>query len=262
MKHKPFDAERIKGAVQQFFPAGSSGEINIFKSINSTNAWLLENGQYGDICLSESQTNGRGRRGNAWISPDSGNIYFSYCYGLNDAVEQRSLLSLVTGVAIAEALTDIGLSGHGLKWPNDIYWQRKKMGGVLIESSNQSDRLIIGIGLNLNLPDIYHSEITQAAVSLNDVLKGSSINRDEMVIHLIRRLIQRLNTFENSTFDEIKQGWKEWDILLGETVSFQHQGDLVSGEVKELDQHGRLGISNETGGIEYYSSAEIKLRKL
>ena len=99
-------------------------------------------------------------------------------------------------------------------------------------------------------------------MSLNDVIKGRKINRDEMVIHLIRRLMQKLNAFENTTFDEIKQSWKEWDILLGETVSFQHQGDLVSGEVMELDQHGRLGISNEAGGLEYYSSAEIKLGKL
>ena len=261
VKHKPFDSKKIRNAALQFSNGSATPKISFLKSVNSTNAWLLENGECGDICLSEKQTAGRGRRNNDWVSPDSGNIYFSYCCCLDNSVVHRSLLGLVTGIAIAEALQDIGLREHGIKWPNDIFWNSKKLGGVLIQTSNKSDKFIIGIGLNLSLPKSCYNEITQAAVSLDEAMKSITFSRDELVIHLIRQLKLQLNSFKNIDIDDFKQSWNKWDILRGENVSFQHQNSPVNGRVEELDIHGRLGISNATGEIEYFSSAEIKLNK-
>ena len=260
-KHKPFNIERIRNAVQQLSRDSQGTKISFFESINSTNAWLLENGQCGDICLSEMQTAGRGRRDNNWVSPGSGNIYLSYCCCFDDSVKHRSLLGLVTGIAIAEALADIGLSGHGIKWPNDIFWGNKKLGGVLIQTSNQSDKFIIGIGLNLSLPNSCYNEITQAAVSLEDAMQGELFSRDDLLIQLIRQLTLQLNKFEQITFNDFKHSWNKWDILRGKHVSFQHHNSLITGKVEELDTHGRLGIANATGVLEYFSSAEIKLQK-
>ena len=260
-KHKPFDTEKIRNAVLQFSNERATPKISFFKNVNSTNAWLLENGECGDSCLSEMQTAGRGRRNNDWVSPNSGNIYFSYCCCLNSSVIHRSLLGLVTGVAIAEALHDIGLRGHGIKWPNDIFWNGKKLGGVLIQTSNKSDKFIIGVGLNLSLPKSSYSEITQAAVSLEEAMKGIIFSRDELVIHLIKQLKLQLNSFKNINIDDFKQSWNKWDILRGQKVSFLHQNSSVNGRVEELDIHGRLGISNAAGEIKYFSSAEIKLNK-
>ena len=255
--HKPYDIELIKREIDN----GPSRNIHCLDDVNSTNSWLLENGQCGDICISETQSNGRGRQGNNWVSPSNGNMYLSFCYCLTNNIQHRSLLSLVTGIAIAEALEDIGLKNHGVKWPNDIYWQRKKLGGVLIETSNQSDRFIIGIGLNMILPDIKDDEINQHITSVKDAMLDSHYSRDELLIKIIHRLTNHLTSFDKMDFHQFKQQWGRWDILNGESVNFQHQGNVVSGKVADIDQHGRIGISDALGDTQFYASAEIKLDK-
>ena len=126
-------------------------KISYFQSIDSTNSYLLKHGECGEICISESQSAGRGSRGNTWVSPESGSLYFSLCWCVDEIPETWSLLGLLVGIAIAETLEDIGLKGHGIKWPNDIFWRQQKMGGILVETVNQTGKLVIGIGLNLKL---------------------------------------------------------------------------------------------------------------
>ncbi|WP_299878751.1 biotin--[acetyl-CoA-carboxylase] ligase [uncultured Cocleimonas sp.] len=256
-KHKPYDIDLILGETSSHIP----GKIHYFDEINSTNTWLKDNGQCGDVCLSEKQFNGRGRRGNNWVSPDSGNIYLSFCFCLLDETQHRSLLGLVTGIAIAEALKDIGLKGHGVKWPNDIYWQGKKMGGILIETSNYSDQFIIGIGLNISLNGIEADNINQGITSVKDAMHDNEFSRDELLISIIHRLSIHLKNFATMDFHHFKKLWAEWDILQGESVNFQHQGSIISGKVDDIDQHGRLGIISSSGEIQFYSSADIRLDK-
>ena len=255
--HSHFNESVIRDAIETL---SGLGQISFFESIDSTNAWLIENGDCGDICLSETQTAGRGRRDNKWVSPSSGNIYFSICICLDSTKQHRSLLGLIAGIAIVEALQDIGLNGHGIKWPNDIFWERKKLGGILVQSSSQSDKFIIGVGLNISLPTESISEITQAAVSLDEAMPGL-YSRDQLLIQLIRRMLLHLTEFNDLIFDDFIKRWEKWDILRGETVNFKHQDTLISGVVKGLDQHGRLAIRMPDGGLQYFSSADIKLAK-
>ncbi len=262
-----FDAlneQRIRESIQQFSQENLNtpynGKISCFDSIDSTNAWLLENGKDGDFCLSETQTAGRGRRDNQWVSPNSGNIYLSYCCYFNNTVQHRSLLGLVAGIAIAEALEESDLAGHGIKWPNDIFCNGKKLGGILIQTADNYEKFVIGIGLNVSLPEESHNEITQAAVSLEDALKGKSFDRDMVVINLIQRLLSHTEMFEKLPFQAFLQSWNRWDILHGQAVSFQHQNQEISGKVDGIDKHGRIGILLESG-IEYFTAADIKLKK-
>lgn len=254
---EPLNIESIKETI-------GCENIYYFKSLNSTNSWLLENGKCGDICLSEVQTTGRGRRGNTWESPQ-GNIYFSLCWCFGEVEEHQSLLGLITGIAIAEALNDIGLTGHGIKWPNDIFWQQKKLGGILLETIDQSGKVIIGIGLNIYFSSSINKKIDQPVTSLNEVLKlmGKSDipSKEVLLTHLIKRLHFSLNEFKNLDFNHFLKSWKTWDILLGRQVSFQHRDTLVSGEVVGIDKHGRLGVLRDSGDICFYSSADIKVRK-
>ena len=122
---EPIDCDEIAAS------ALLGGKIHHFKNLDSTNTWLQKNGQCGDVCISDEQTAGRGRRGNQWLSPATGNIYFSIKWCFDSPIQQIehfSLLGLSVGIAVAEALADIGLQNHGVKWPNDIYWQQKKWG--------------------------------------------------------------------------------------------------------------------------------------
>ncbi len=251
--HKSLDIVQIKEST-------GSGTIHYFESLNSTNSWLLGHGECGDICISESQTTGRGRRGNNWVSPH-GNIYFSLCWCFDEILDHWSLLGLVTGIAIAEALQDIGLTNHGVKWPNDIFWQQKKLGGILLETVDQSGKVIIGIGLNIALPTDRSKTIGQPVTSLTEAV-NDKVSRDELVTQLIIRLKEKLNGFKRLNFDQFMQSWQTWDILRGEQVYFDHQGIEVSGEVVEIDKHGRLGILKNTGELCFYSSADIRLKSL
>jgi BirA family biotin operon repressor/biotin-[acetyl-CoA-carboxylase] ligase len=251
-------------SVERIKEATGCETIHYFKSLNSTNSWLIENGKCGDICISEIQTTGRGRRGNKWQSPQ-GNIYFSLCWCFDEIVEHQSLLGLITGIAIAEALSDIGLTAHGLKWPNDIFWQQKKLGGILLETVAQSDKVIIGIGLNVSLPSEIEKEIDQPVTSIQEALKAtgdSRLSKEVLLVHLIKRLQSRLAEFKTLNFDDFIKSWKKWDILQGKQVSFYFKNAIITGEVVDIDQHGRIGILKQSGEVCFYSSADIKSKEV
>ncbi|HIO97266.1 MAG TPA: biotin--[acetyl-CoA-carboxylase] ligase [Leucothrix sp.] len=245
-----------------------NAEIHHFESVDSTNSWLQIKGQCGDICISDTQTAGRGRRGNQWVSPDTGNVYFSlmWCFNNPKMPQHFSLLGLVVGIAVAEALEALGLTGHGVKWPNDIFWQQKKLGGILIERVNQSNKVIIGIGLNVNMPEQEASKIDQNISSLSQALntnadKSKQVSRDQLLIAMIQYLHKHLSQFESLSIESFMADWEKWDILKDQNVSFMHQNKEIFGTVTSLDKHGQIGILNEMAELNFYSSAEIKLRK-
>jgi len=249
------------------------GSIYHFESVDSTSTWLQQHGKCGDVCISDMQTSGRGRRGNKWVSPQSGNIYFSMSWCFEDSllkIKHQSLLGLVVGIAVADALKELGLKNHGVKWPNDIFWQRRKMGGILIESVSQSGNFIIGIGLNVNMLQSDTLKIDQHVCSLSDAfdsqrdmkhVHNEHISRNQLIIYMIQQLSKQLSSFSDLNFESFQETWQKWDILNNKQVSFTHQTEVITGRVSGLDIHGRLGILNEQGNLKYYSSADIKLRK-
>lgn len=250
------DIDRIKEQT-------ATKKISFFQSIDSTNSYLLEHGECGEICISDQQTTGRGRRGNTWVSPDSGNLYFSLCWCFDETPEFWSLLGLVVGIAIAETLEDVGLKDHGIKWPNDIFWHQCKMGGILLETINQTGKVVIGIGLNLKLSDQDQIQINQAAVSLDKAMQGKTFVKDELIIILINKLYSHLEDFKKLKISDFKHKWNNWDILLGKSVNIEHQGKNLSGKITGIDSQGRLGFIEDGNDIEiFFSSADIKLKTL
>ncbi|HIP95087.1 MAG TPA: biotin--[acetyl-CoA-carboxylase] ligase [Leucothrix sp.] len=238
-------------------------KISYFYSIDSTNSYLLEHGECGEICISDSQSAGRGRRGNTWVSPDTGNVYFSLCWCFDKIPEFWSLLGLVVGIAIAETLEDIGLKDHGIKWPNDIFWQQRKMGGILIETVNQTGKVVIGIGLNLKISKADQVQIDQDVISIEKAMQGKPFLRDDLIISLIGKLYYHLDEFTKLNINSFMNSWHHWDILYGETVSIIHQGNEFTGQVRGIDSQGRLGFVEDSREKEmFFSSADIKLKSL
>ncbi len=124
---EPLLANAIRRSLDEASLA-ALGEIHIFPELDSTNRWALQQGQCGDVCLAEQQTAGRGRRGRQWQSPPGVNLYLSLRWCFAQVPAHLPLLSLVTGLAVAEALEDCAIQGHGLKWPNDVYYAGKEAG--------------------------------------------------------------------------------------------------------------------------------------
>ena len=259
---KALDIESIRESTD-------CGTIHYFDSLDSTSSWLLKYGKCGDICISEEQTVGRGRRGNTWESP-RGNIFFSMCWCFTEVTENWSLLGLVVGIAVADALAEMGLKGHGIKWPNDVFWNLKKLGGILLETADQSGKIVIGIGLNISLSTQVEDKIGQAATSINEVMGITDKNhhfsdvviaKETIYTHLINHLQKHLANFKSLIFDEFVETWKIWDVLQGRQISFNYQNEKVTGEAIGIDKFGRLKVLKSTGEINVYSSAEIKLTK-
>jgi BirA family biotin operon repressor/biotin-[acetyl-CoA-carboxylase] ligase len=181
--------------------------LEIHSQIASTNNYLLEamkiNNQSGYACFAESQTNGRGRQGRQWVSPFGSNIYLSLSWVFENGFASLSGLSLAIGVVVVRALTELGIDNIGLKWPNDIYWQDKKLGGILIEISGESSGeciAIIGLGLNMYLPEKTTATINQPWTDLDKISPKINYSRNVLSSLLLNYLLPVLATFETQTF--------------------------------------------------------------
>lgn len=234
-------------------------DIHVFPELDSTNRWALQQGQCGDVCLAEQQTAGRGRRGRQWESPAGVNLYLSLRWCFNQMPENLPVLSLVTGLAVAEALEDCAISGHGLKWPNDVYYAGKKLGGILLESVGTLEQIVIGIGLNVNMPPEAGTTIDQPWMSLRE-LHGIPLDRNMLVASILNRLVARLAGFPMLDMAQFRQEWQRWDVLDQCPVRVLSGPHVSEGVACGVDSQGQLRLKLHDGSIRAFSSADVSVR--
>ena len=168
-------------------------DICVFDSIDSTSSWVKSQSKNQIVCLAEEQTAGRGRHGHQWQSPSAENIYLSLGWQFDSQPEHLSLISLWIGILVAEALADAGLSGHGIKWPNDIYVGDKKVAGILIQNSLRSSNIstcYLGVGLNINERSFPTDIPNPTSLALE---KGQSYKLVNLVHQVTEAVEKRLN---------------------------------------------------------------------
>lgn len=234
--------------------------MHIFAELDSTNRWALAHGQCGDVCLAEQQSAGRGRRGKVWQSPAGSNIYLSLRWCFASVPPQLSLLSLVTGVAVAEALSDCGIVGHKLKWPNDLYYDGKKFAGILLESVGTLEQVVIGIGINVNMLPSADLSIEQAWTSLQ-LMTQQAWERNRLIAALLNRLLTRLQGFAQMRFADFQQDWQRWDMLQGQTVQIIENTTSYQGYACGIDAHGQLRVRLPNGLSKQLTAAEVSVRR-
>lgn len=237
------------------------GEAIVFTEINSTNEYLLTHCNdlcCGTICLAESQSAGRGRRGRQWYSPMGQNLYFSmlWKYPLPQD-EQISSLSLVVALIIAETFQECGVEGVQIKWPNDIYYQGKKAGGILIES--KMDRsgiaIVIGIGLNLTMNTIDPNIVNQPWA---DFAKYH-FDRNKLAATLANRLQQMLNEFPQTLLDNYLERWRQFDCFYQKPIKLITATAEIHGISQGINENGEL-LLEQDGKLQAFSIGEISLR--
>jgi BirA family biotin operon repressor/biotin-[acetyl-CoA-carboxylase] ligase len=233
-------------------------DICVFDSIDSTSSWVKSQSVNQLVCLAEHQTAGRGRHGHQWQSPNAENIYLSLSWQFENQPQHLSLLSLWIGVIVANTLADAGLSGHGIKWPNDIYWQQQKLGGILLETSNLSSMIVIGIGLNINMQ--HEASIDQPWVSLNQAMGRQLVDRNHILLSLLDKLHVGLSAFAGLSVGEIKQHFHKWDLIHGRKVSFLERDTKLTGEALGVDDSGQLRVSLESGEVRAFGTTISKVR--
>ena len=237
--------------------------VSINHSLDSTNAEALRAVDRGAtapfVVLAERQTAGRGRRGRQWVSPFAENIYYSLVLRMDGGMRQLEGLSLVVGLAVLSALREVGVSDVGLKWPNDVLVNNKKIAGILLELvGDPADvcHVVLGIGINVNMR--VASEVDQAWTSVY-LESGVAINRNVLVSKLNDSLRIYLKRHAESGFSAIQSEWEQNHLWKGREVSLIAGVHQVNGTVMGIDQQGALRM-NVNGEEKVFSGGELSLR--
>lgn len=240
-------------------------KIEILLDCPSTNQFLLEQMEASHtgntLLLAELQTQGRGRRGRQWVSPFASNIYMSLSWGLSLSIAEMSGLSLVVAISVANALKKNALENIKLKWPNDIYVEKQKLSGVLLElrgESNNPCRAVIGIGVNVNMPVAAAKEIDQPWIDMRSIV-GQSVDRNNLVASILDELIPNLALFEAKGFSAFIHHWKELDLLEGKAINIVGHASMKQGIARGVDEQGALLVEFENKVQPIYSG-EVSIR--
>jgi len=238
--------------------------FEIHDQIDSTNRYLVErsqnNGLSGSVCFAEYQTAGKGRRGRQWVSPYGSNIYLSILWRFQQGPAAISGLSLAIGVAVIRALKQHQISDIGLKWPNDIYSQGKKLGGILVEVSGETDgpcSAVIGLGLNLFLPETQAEGITQAWTDLSKIIGQSQLSRNQLAGILLNHLLPVIAEYESVGIQAYLDEWRSYDCLSGKSATLFIGQQQFEGIVQGIDDNGMLLIKRPDGNMQTFASGEV-----
>lgn len=242
-----------------------SGQFFIEPFIDSTNTFLKRKLLAGelhdsDVCIAESQSAGRGRQGKTWVSPFASSVYLSTYRRFSGGYQTISGLSLVVGLAVADCLDELGISGVQLKWPNDVYVNMQKIAGILIEIEGAvGDEVdsIIGIGINVNLP----SDITGIEQAFTDCNSNTTerISRNELVAVLLSYLKQHLDTFIIHGLVPFIDRWHSKDAFYHKAVRLLAGQNIIEGIGMGINEAGAILLQVD-GELKTYHGGEISVR--
>ena len=217
--------------------------------------------------VAEYQTGGRGRRGRRWLSPLGHGICLSVSWCFEIAPRDLPALSLVAGVAVAGALSDLGVDGVQLKWPNDIVAGGGKLGGILVEVAGEPGgplRAVVGVGLNVR-PVAGISAALRAeggampALALDELLDGRRLSRNGLVAALVNSLHASLLSFGDDGSHPFLVAWRRRDCLAGRPVVVTRGSESFTGVACGLADDGSLLVDRD-GGIVPVVAGDVTLR--
>lgn len=245
------DAQRMGARLASEFAAPPA--IDVLGVVGSTNDIArahIESGRTEPrAILAEAQTAGRGRRGRAWSSPVAANIYMSYLDAIGGGLDDARGLSLVTGIAVAEAIEAASGVDVRLKWPNDLLVGDRKLGGILVElvlAGAGNAFGVLGIGVNVRVPVHVGAAIDQPFIDLTEAA-GGSIDRNDLAAAVVAHLHRYAADFRSRGFDEeLQQRWQARDPFLDRRVVARSELGELRGVARGIDANGALVIETST----------------
>lgn len=214
-----------------------------------------------NVCLAEWQHAGRGRRGRSWVSPYGANLYLSLACVIDEAVLQSGGLSLAVAIAVHRTLRNLGIDGLGLKWPNDIFYNGRKLAGILLDLSGEGGgnyQVIVGIGINLCMPDSAAGKIDQPWADLRS--SHLEKRRNLLAGKLLENLVQAIDTFSRQGLVAFAEEWQRYDITNGLSVNLHtDRQQEIHGVARGVDPHGALLIEQD-GQLQAYHAGEVSVR--
>jgi len=239
-------------------------QLHVEQVLESTNKYLLDKIstlESGETCIAEYQTAGRGRRGREWVSPFASHLYFSMYWRLEAGIEKASGLSLLVGIAVVNVLEKMDIHGVQLKWPNDLYYQGKKLAGILIELNAEASDVchsVIGIGINVRMPEHQGKTIDQPWIDLNTIAQ-QPVDRNQLSGLLIKELHTFLADYEEKGLAPFIARWFELDCFLDKQVNLIVADKIQTGICRGINEQGALLLEIDQQ-IKPYIGGEISLR--
>ncbi|TPE50030.1 biotin--[acetyl-CoA-carboxylase] ligase [Maribrevibacterium harenarium] len=215
------------------------------------------------LVVTERQTNGKGRRGRVWESGVARNITLSFGWQFQVSPVALEGLSLAVGVCVARVLQRLGIQDPGLKWPNDLLLDGKKVCGVLVEMVADQDacNIIIGIGLNLSMAPEFMQSVHQPWTDLASRLAVLP-DRNEVIALLTLELIEMCRLFEKGDgMASYRSQWQQFDILIDQSVTVTSAERHQYGTARGIDVRGGLVLELEDGQLVTLHGGEISVRK-
>ena len=251
--------EQLKGFDLETKWAGR--EIIYFPETDSTNrrARLLaqEGAAHGTLVLADCQNAGRGRRGRGWISPAGEGIFMSLLLRPDILPSRVAKLSLLTALAVANAIVrETGLDAR-IKWPNDIVISGRKVCGLLLEMTADEHTVydvVAGVGINVHQKE-FDAEIAHTASSL-DLLAGKVISRAA----LVRAFLEEFERTMELEDEEMMARYMERSATLGQKVQVISLADTFTGMAKAVTDSGSLLVEDEAGVMREVLAADVSVR--
>ncbi|NMM26153.1 MAG: biotin--[acetyl-CoA-carboxylase] ligase [Glaciimonas sp.] len=229
--------------------------VEVVAETGSTNADLLARLNHLSspaLLVAESQTAGRGRAGRSWHSAPGCALTFSLAWRFALPIQALLGLPLAVGVALAEALAQFDIR-VGLKWPNDVLKDGNKLAGILVEtmamptSKQGGTWAVIGIGLNLSVPDRLEAQIGHAVADLPWLAR---LDRNLLLAALLNGLTESLVQFESDGFAAFEARWNGLHAFAGKTVLILDRGQVAQqGVAIGVDAIGRLLLDTAAGRV-------------
>lgn len=247
------DSDAIAGVLPPSVRARLKS-IDVAWSIDSTNSELLRRPETGEgvasVLLAERQTGGRGRRGRAWASPLAAHLYLSLSRGFSGGLGRLGGLSLVAGIATAEALQALGFGMVRLKWPNDLVVAGqdgllRKLGGLLVEGGGEHAgpvRAVIGLGLNVRMPEASAARIDQPWCDLEQLVPGHGMTRNALAAALMAHWLPVLDEFDRCGLAPFLPRYAGFDALAMQPVVVTGESGAQAGLALGLADDGSLRV--------------------
>jgi BirA family transcriptional regulator, biotin operon repressor / biotin---[acetyl-CoA-carboxylase] ligase len=263
------DAEAVRAALEPAV-AGRLAKLEVFTELDSTNRRLLAaSPPVGslDVCIAEYQNLGRGRRGRRWQAPLGSGIALSVGWQFGGVPAELSALTLAVGVAVRRVLDRVAGLAIALKWPNDLVFDERKLGGILLEIQAEAHggaHVVVGVGLNVALPTALLPSLCdwpRGAVDLTTALGRAPPPRAVLAAALVNEIAALLADYPAQGFAAYRTEWRSADYLRGRAVRLDEATGRLFGTALGIDADGALLVETD-GGKRRVVAADVSVRSV
>lgn len=242
-------------------------KVLCFDSIDSTNNHAkkvaLEGCEDGTVVIAEVQTAGRGRMGRTWASAGKKGIWMSVVLRPTLPPEEIQVITLAAAVAVVRTIRRVTGISAGIKWPNDIILDGRKVCGILTEMSADMEQvsfIVLGMGMNVNhTEEDFPEELRHLATSLA-ACSGGTYDRCELVRVLLEELEPLYKSVNRGAAEEIIQAWREYSVTLGRQIKASVRNMEYTGTAADITKDGRLVVDCTDGQRREFISGEVMIR--